>query len=102
MGPQESALIFSDSAGNDNTRSRPPDEFDCAATQCYVVILNLLFQNRYIASGAPPVGENREAGEIPARSRHCNALEVASYRATDRIGKAAGDEDALLNARLRD
>jgi hypothetical protein len=28
-------------------------------------------------------GENREAGEIPARSRHCDVLEAAGYSATD-------------------
>lgn len=33
--------------------------------------------------GCPDIGENREAGEIPARSRHCDALEAAGYRATD-------------------
>lgn len=29
------------------------------------------------------IGENREAGEIPARSRHCDALEADGYSATE-------------------
>ena len=38
-----------------------------------------LFRILIIASGAPMIGENREAGEIPARSRHCDVLEAAGY-----------------------
>ena len=50
--------------------------------------VRLLFRNTFFksysrASGAPRVGENREAGEIPARSRHCDALEATGYQATD-------------------
>ena len=41
----------------------------CFATQ--------FFKSNSRASGAPnQIGENREAGEIPARSRHCDALEA--------------------------
>ena len=41
--------------------------------------------------------ENREAGENPARSRHCEVLEAADTSATDLIfGKAVGGKGALV------
>ena len=47
-----------------------------------------LFFNFFNASGAlepKAFRENREAGEIPARSRHCEVLEAADTSATDMI-----------------
>ena len=61
----------------------------CRIDRVSVAVLGCCFATQFFksysrASGAPnQIGENREAGETPARSRHCDALDAPGYQATD-------------------